>query len=271
MTIETEQRFRLTSKNREFPGKSVLTQIAKYSSIAKIEKASGILKVGQEIEYQIINTRQLIKNMQETSLATLIRNKLERIFEEQSPHMPYSIEAFVDLLSRPDAIVIMAWDKNKVRDAKSKRGKQLSRPVGYLIGYPYKKGDIPPEDRTDENGVIGPEPDEGDLIFDTFATERQGEQVGTTLIELLLNEADIRKFVRQPRRLFTFAVDPDSIPPEAHIHAHPHTRYMLSKHPFLYKISEYHLDKYRGAKAYYMMMKMLSMKERLSKQALQTD
>jgi len=157
--------------------------------------------------------------------------------------LPYTVSDFVELLSRPDSITLLAWDQDKQGNP---------RLVGYLIAERYNLGEIPDDERTTMDGFLAPAPREGDLIFDTFAVSRQGEKIGTTLIDLMLTQS-LSDPDYDTSTLYTFAVDPKSVRKEAlREGAYPYTRDMLNKHPGLSVEWEYHIPDYRGAAAYYM-------------------
>ncbi len=249
----------LTPKDRQFPGDSIYTQIASYSN-RLTPSPDQEFKRGNEVEYQLVDLSTLDSQRLINSLAEKIYNSIEHpVFSQQSHEMPYPIENFEDLLSKKDATVILAWRKGHPKPVTS--NPEL---VGYIIGYPYQTGEIAKAERLDINGNFGPEPAVGDLVFDTFATSQPGQQIGTSLMHLFISQALAKKPDAKPVNLFTFAVDPESIPPSAQKSAFPYTRQMLKHNPALHFISENHIPNYRGIKAFYMKFSILSPKEQLS-------
>lgn len=237
-----------------YPGDIIYAQIAMIGPRAGIVTMEGQefrrneFAPGREVVYQMIHIQELQQQRgMVDALAALIYLQLEKpIFGLQSDQMFYKVRDFIKLLSRPDTMVIMAWERDPETEA-------MTRPVGYLIAEQFlNRNDIPARDRQTDTGRIAAPPKKGALIFDTFAVSRQGEQIGKTLVDLML--ANVPKGVDQ---LVTFAVDPDSIPDQAKTRAYPHTMRMLLNNPHLKLMDVNHIRGYRGLEAYFLRMHII--------------
>lgn len=242
--------------NDLFPGDWVFVQTARVGPRA----AAIILSDGQvvhrdefalrsEIGYQVIDAEALRQDMQKlTALAHRVYSDLEfPVFGAQSPEMPYSVEDFIGLFNRPDVMIYLAWKRCE--------GVKAERLVGYLVAETYQGSeDIPEGDRTTYRGEIAPEPEAGALIFDSFAvnSEEQGHQIGSILVELMLQGAP-----PGTEQLVTFAVAPGKVPKQAAELAYPFTLEMLTKHPRIDILEAIYVPDYRGVGGYYTLARIL--------------